>query len=138
VVAETGDYAPRAERAFNARDVKALEALWNESFLYSGPGGQTTTTNAEGIARERAIWTSSSDVRVALTQFAVMGDRLVLEGQMSGTHDGPMDAAGRTIPPTGKRFEVAFAALFTMKAGRAAQERVYYDRLSLLEQIGLA
>ena len=61
-------------------------------------------------------------------------DAVVLEGMLGGTHTGKWMG----IKPTGKTVELAFCAIFTFAGdGRLKAEIVYYDRLSLLSQLGV-
>jgi predicted ester cyclase len=61
-------------------------------------------------------------------------DAIVVDGVFGGTHDGVwMD-----IPPTGKKVAVPFCAVFTFtNQDLLKSEIVYYDRLTLLEQLGV-
>jgi ketosteroid isomerase-like protein len=121
------DYPRRAEAAFNARDLDALAALWADDFVYEGPGGERTTTRAQARERELGLWAAYPDLKADLSRHVVDGDRLVIEGRMRGTHAA-----------TGRAVELGFAGSFTFVAGRVAHERVIYDRLDLLQQLGAA
>jgi len=60
-------------------------------------------------------------------------DAVVIEGLITGTHDG--EWAG--IPPTGRRVEVPVAAIFEFDEDRLLCEKVYWDFAAVLTQIGV-
>jgi steroid delta-isomerase-like uncharacterized protein len=60
-------------------------------------------------------------------------DAVIGETIITGTHDG--EWAG--IPPTGRRIEVAVAAIFEFEEDRLLCEKVYMDFAAVLTQIGV-
>ncbi|HYU52308.1 MAG TPA: ester cyclase, partial [Gemmatimonadaceae bacterium] len=61
-------------------------------------------------------------------------DCIVLEVTISGTHSG----AWRGLPATGRRVEFPLCGVYTFDAGnRIAGERIYYDRATVLRQLGI-
>lgn len=42
-----------------------------------------------------------------------------------------------SVPPTGKRVEVAAVAIIDFEGGKVAHERIYWDQASVLVQLGL-
>ena len=53
------------------------------------------------------------------------------------THTGPLVTPAGEVPPTGRRVEVRFAAVYQLKDGKIAQLRVYYDGATIMRQLGL-
>jgi steroid delta-isomerase-like uncharacterized protein len=131
-------YAGLAEDAFNRRDVDALAALWADEFVYEGPGGESTKGRELSRDRERALWQAFPDVRADLRKHTAIGnDRLLIEGVMRGSHGGTLRLGDVEIPASGRPVELHFAALFRFGPdGLVAHERVYWDRVELLQQIG--
>jgi steroid delta-isomerase-like uncharacterized protein len=60
-------------------------------------------------------------------------DAVLVEGRMTGTHDGELSG----IPPTGRRVEVPIAAIFEFDEDRLLCEKVYLDMSIMLTQIGV-
>ena len=60
-------------------------------------------------------------------------DAIIIEGLITGTHDG--EWAG--IPPTGRRVEVPAAAIFEFDEDRLLCEKVYMEFAAVLTQIGV-
>lgn len=65
-------------------------------------------------------------------------DGILVEFWLLGTHKGPLRAGDRTIEPTGRSFRVRMAALFLFDDTGIVCERVWFDQLSILRQLGLA
>jgi SnoaL-like polyketide cyclase len=51
---------------------------------------------------------------------------------------GPMKMGDKVIPPTGKGFQVEFCTVATWNdKGEITEERLFYDLVGLMKQIGL-
>jgi steroid delta-isomerase-like uncharacterized protein len=74
------------------------------------------------------------DQRNELISLHHADDAVIVEFWLRGTHRGEF----RGIPPTGKSFEARMAAFFVFEGERLVNERVYFDALTLLSQLGLA
>jgi steroid delta-isomerase-like uncharacterized protein len=61
-------------------------------------------------------------------------DAVIVEANLYGTHEGPL----RGLPPTGRRFEMRFCAVFVFEGDRLVCERVYFDSGTVLRQLGIA
>ena len=61
-------------------------------------------------------------------------DAVIVEANLYGTHLGPY----RGLPPTGRKFEMRFCALFLFDEDRLVCERVYFDAGTVLRQLGIA
>src|SRR5215203_548230 len=61
-------------------------------------------------------------------------DAVIVEANLYGTHDGPF----RGLPPTGRKFEMRFCAIFVFDDDRLVCERVYFDSGTVLRQLGIA
>jgi SnoaL-like polyketide cyclase len=56
----------------------------------------------------------------------------------TGTMKGPMKMGGKTIPPTNRSFKVEFCTIATWdERGEIIEERLCYDLVGLMKQIGL-
>ena len=62
-------------------------------------------------------------------------DAVLVEADLRGTHDGPL----RGLPPTGRKFEMRFLAIFLFDGDdKLVCERVYFDSNTILRQLGVA
>jgi steroid delta-isomerase-like uncharacterized protein len=74
------------------------------------------------------------DLHIDVAQRHVTDEHVILETTISGTHTGPW----RGLPGTGRRVEFPLCAVFSFDADeKLAGERIYYDRATLLRQLGL-
>ena len=72
--------------------------------------------------------------------FFGQGDYTCTVADFSGTMKGPMKTAGgKTIPPTNKSFHVEFCTVAHWNdKGEILEERLFYDLVGLMKQIGLS
>jgi predicted ester cyclase len=86
----------------------------------------------------QAWQTAFPDSRVEARRIVVDGDRAMTESTFSGTHSGVFrTSAGQEIPPTGKVVAVDYCDAWKVVDGKATYDRVYFDELELLGQLGL-
>ena len=62
------------------------------------------------------------------------GVSVIVETRLMGTHTGSF----RGLPPTGRRIDVPVIAIFDFEGRDLICERVYFDRLTLFVQLGVA
>jgi len=66
------------------------------------------------------------------------GDLISCEGKFSGDHTGPMTMPdGKVIPPTQKHIEFSWAGIAQIKSGKVAELHVYFDLMTMMQQLGL-
>lgn len=80
---------------------------------------------------------SFPDQRNEPIEFHHTDDGVLVEFWLMGTHKGPLRAGGQEIPPTGKDFKIRMAALFKFDDDGIVNERVWYDQMSIMQQLGL-
>jgi len=134
---QPADYPKQAEDAFNRRDLAALGALWSPAFHYVAPGEESTTREA-ALLRERALFEALPDIRADLCHHRAGAETLAIEGVLTGTHTGVLRLGGAELAPSGRSVTLRFAAFFRFADGVAATERIFYDRLDLLAQLGVS
>ncbi len=78
--------------------------------------------------------TAFPDQRNELIAMHHSDDAVIVEANLYGTHDGPF----RGLPPTGRKFEMRFCAIFVFEEDRLVCERVYFDPGTILRQLGIA
>jgi steroid delta-isomerase-like uncharacterized protein len=77
---------------------------------------------------------AAPDFEIEVRGRHVAEEAVIVEGVFRGTHLGTW----RGLPATGRRVELAVCAVYTFDdTSRLAGERVYYDRVTLLAQLGL-
>jgi len=80
------------------------------------------------------LLTSLPDLHIDIANCLAAEDGVALEVRISGTHLG----SWRGLPPTGRQVTFPLCGLYTFdEEGKLAGERIYYDRGSVLHQVGL-
>jgi steroid delta-isomerase-like uncharacterized protein len=74
------------------------------------------------------------DQRNELISLRHAEDAVIVEFDLLGTHLGPL----RSLPPTGRSFRTRVTAFFIFDEQRIVCERVYFDQLSIMRQLGVA
>lgn len=65
-------------------------------------------------------------------------DTVVVEAIFLATNTGPMiGPTGTTLPATGKRVELPICDIWKVSNGRIVENRIYYDQITFLTQLGL-
>ena len=82
------------------------------------------------FAESRAAFPDQRNELIALHH---ADDAVIVEFMLLGTHEGPF----RDIPATGRAFECRVTAFFVFEEDRLVCERVYFDVLTILRQLGL-
>ena len=92
----------------------------------------------DGEAEVRAYFAESRrafpDQRNELVALHHADDAVIVEFDLLGTHRGPL----RALPPTGRAFRCRMSAHFLFDGDQLVCERVYFDQLTIMRQLGLA
>jgi predicted ester cyclase len=65
------------------------------------------------------------------------GDYTCSVADFSGTFKGPMKGLdGKMIQPTNKKYHLEFCTIAHWKDGKILEERLFYDQMGMLKQIG--
>ena len=74
------------------------------------------------------------DQRNEIIELHHADDAVIVEFDLLGTHLGPL----RALPPTGRPFKARMCAHFVFDGDVLVCERVYFDQLTIMRQLGLA
>jgi steroid delta-isomerase-like uncharacterized protein len=72
--------------------------------------------------------------QIKMEALVAEGDKVAVHFSFSGTHKG----AFLNIPPTGKSFSVTGTGIFRFKDGKVVENRVVFDAVGLMQQLGVA
>ena len=88
---------------------------------------------------ETAVATAFPGATLSLSPLIRRGDTVAVEWEYSGTHNGPLPSPDGPVAPTNRSMKLIGASFLRFNAeGLIAEEHRYYDRASLLEQLGLS
>src|SRR5919198_6518768 len=77
------------------------------------------------------------DLRWEMREIIEGSDTVVAEGVFIGTNTGTMVGPRGPIPATGKQVELPFCDIWKVHNGRIIENRIYYDQVTFLGQLGL-
>ena len=78
------------------------------------------------------------DAHVEVTGVHIIDDVAVEEGTFTGTHDGVLRGPTGDVPPTGRAVRLDYIQVLRFRDGRHVSFNLTFDRLMMLEQLGLA
>lgn len=122
-------------RLENQHDLEGLLSTFGASGFYAD---EPWAEHHEGLAAVRGYYAdllrAAPDFHIEVKSRHAAEAAVVLEVRLSGTHAGTW----RGMPATGRRFDFPLCAVFTFdEEDRLAGERIYYDRATVLRQIGI-
>ena len=129
----------RGLKAWHERDMEAFAGCYAEDAVLAAPGGMELH-GRDGARQFFAMWNQACpDNRLEITSRYVDGDVLIEEGVFHGTQTGEMmTPTGMAIPPTGRTLSGDYADVFKLgDGGLIKSERLYFDQMQLLMQLGL-
>jgi steroid delta-isomerase-like uncharacterized protein len=88
----------------------------------------------EVMAHWREFDRAFPDQQIEIVKLHTADDAVLMEAIARGTHTGPF----RRLPPTGRKWEQQFLAIFVFESDGLVCERVYYDTSTVLQQLGIA
>jgi predicted ester cyclase len=101
------------------------------------PGGEVADGTTEVAATYRDLFHAFPDLSFPDLEPGSLchhGDSVIGETRLQGTHLGTF----RGLPPTGRRIDMPLVAVFEFEGPDLLCERVYWDRLALFIQLGVA
>ncbi len=130
--------------AWNSQDWAVFKKRHAEGTTVYWPGQPDPTrgrNNHEVEAKE--FFKTFPDNHLINSPYKILfgqGDWTCTVADFSGTMTGPMKGDnGRLIPPTNKEFHVEFCTVAQWsEQGEILEERLFYDLVGLMRQIGLA
>lgn len=84
-----------------------------------------------------AFITAFPGMKITRRNTWVDGDTAIAEIVFTATHSGPLATPGGDVPPTGNTVTFPLIDTFTLRDGKVAEHRVYWDNVSFLTQLGL-
>ncbi len=132
----------RLDDAWNAHDWPVVGKFHAKNVKVYWPNAMPPTEGRNNHEEEGAAFTvtfpdnkvHNDPYRIAFAQ----GDYTCTVTDFTGTMLGPMMLAdGKKIEPTKKKFKVEFCTVAHWKDGEILEERLFYDAIGLLKQIGL-
>ena len=120
----------------NAHDAEGIGALFADDGAIVDPGGEYRGRDAI-VAYWTGFFQAFPEMEGADTFKAESGDTAINEWSASGRHTGPLEGPEGTIPATGKSLTLRGVDAITVSDGLIQSQRVYFDQMSFMAQLGL-
>jgi len=120
--------------AFNRKDEEAfLRPISSNARFTDVPTGEVLSGKEGGREFFRRWATAFPDGRVTIDNLIVSGDTAVVQFTGEGTQRGPLGP----FPPSNKRAQIRLVNILKLDAqGNTVEGSLYYDQLSMLQQLG--
>jgi predicted ester cyclase len=129
--------------AWNSQDWDTFEKRHAKNVLVYWPGQPEPTRGRDAHHKESVeFFKTFPDNHLVNNPYKILfasGNYTCSVADFTGTMKGPMKTAeGKTIPPTNKKFRLEFCTVATWnKNGEITEERLNYDQVGMMKQLGL-
>lgn len=122
-------------RCKNDHDLDAILATFGDDPAHDDEPWGERHAGRDGVrAYYESLLRAAPDLEIEIRQRHAAEEAVVLEVVIRGTQLGPW----RGLPPTGRRLEFPLCAVYTFDdEDGLAGERIYYDRATVLRQLGV-
>jgi len=122
-------------RLENEHDLEGVLRTFGESARYDDEPWGEHYTGLDGVRDfYQQLMQALPDLEIAVQRRHIAEEAILVEVVIRGTHLG----GWRGLPGTGRRVEFPLCGVYTFDAeDRLAGERIYYDRGSVLRQLGV-
>jgi steroid delta-isomerase-like uncharacterized protein len=120
------------EEVQNQQNISAMDELYATDYVYHAAHGVPPTL--EGNKQFFGIlFAAFPDLHFTIHDQIAEGDKVVTRKTMSGTHQGAFVG----MPATGKRMTLEILEILHIDGGKILGNWMFYDRLSLMHQLGV-
>ena len=120
--------------AWNSHDTEKVVSFFTDDCVYEDIGFSLTKRGKEELrAFINGFFATFPDTNFELTSSFISGNWYCGEWVWSGTHKGNMPG----LPATGKSFSIRGVSVGELKEGKIKRNADYYNKMDLLQQIGI-
>jgi steroid delta-isomerase-like uncharacterized protein len=122
-----------AESFLSTGDMKVAEELCAKDYRLFYPGVEKPMGYEAAKNVLPGLRAGFPDLRFRIDNITCEGDKVVVRLNMEGIHKGEFQG----IAPTGKRVKLGCLVELLFRDGKIVEDRPYFDRLGMLEQLGV-
>ena len=127
----------RGTDTFNAHDIDGFAAVLADDVVFQAPGGMRGQGKPACVEFYGGWLSAFPDGHVEVHDVHFVDDVAVEEGTFSGTHNGVLHALTGDMPPTGRSVSLGYIQVLRFCNGKHVSFNLMFDRLAMLEQLGL-
>jgi len=132
-----GDLWNELESVYSKLDYRGMASFYTSDVVHVDTIGRREGPEAIGAYMEEGD-KPFSDIRMETTQVIEEGNAVVAEWVWRATNTGPMAMPdGTEIPATHKTVELPGVSVLSVRDGKFASQRDYFDNASVMSQLGL-
>jgi predicted ester cyclase len=121
------------EEFLSTGDLKVAREICAEDYRLFFPGVEKPMEYEQAKDVLPSMRVGFPDLRFQIDSIVCDGDRVVIRMNMEGKHQGEFQG----VSPTGKRIKLGCLVELLCKDGKIVEDRPYFDRLGMLEQLGV-
>ena len=130
-------FVDRFNTVWNGHDLDGILAMMTDDVVFEAPGGMRGEGKAACLDFYGSWFTAFPDAHVEINGLHVIDDVAIEEGTFTGTHDGVLRSPMGDVPPTGRSVKVDYIQVLRFREGKHCSFNLMFDRLLMLEQLGL-
>ena len=121
------------------QDVAGWVAAFTEDGTFTDESIPYTYRGPEELGKTVEVYAKAfPDMHRELHTFYVVDNIVIVQLSLQGTHTGPLELPGGTVPPTGKRMDAPCCDVFELVDGRIKRFDCYAEGSVIARQLGLA
>lgn len=121
------------ENGWNKKDLEAIDTYFSDDVVRKVNSVNLATSKNELTANMQVYFTGFPDLEIQASNMVAEGNRIYMSWTLTGTNTGVFGE----LPPTGKKIKISgITRLEFDEEGKIEIEEVYYNELSLLQQMG--
>ena len=121
------------EKAWNEKDLDAIDIYFSENLVRQVNGVKLASRRNELKANMQLYFTGFPDLKLELDHMIADSSEIYMSWTITGSNTGVFGE----LPPTGKRIKISGITRMDFDdEGQIASEQVYYNELSLMQQLG--
>jgi len=130
------------DNAWNTQDWNTFNERHADNVAVFWPGQPDPTRGAPNHRQESIeffkMFPDNHLINNPYKMLIAEGDYTCSVADFTGTFKGPMKGVdGKTVQPTNKKFHLEFCTVAHWKDGKILEERLFYDQMGMLKQIGV-
>jgi ketosteroid isomerase-like protein len=127
----------RGTGTFNAHDIVTFADVLADDVVFRAPGGLCGRGKAACVEFYGSWFIAFPDAHVDVHDVHFINDVAVEEGTFTGTHRGVLQSPMGDVAPTGRSVAVEYIQVLHFREGKHISFNLMFDRLLMLEQLGL-
>ena len=128
----------KAYQTAEDKDVSAFVNCFTQDGTFTDESIGVTYRGPKELGRTVEIYGAAfPDMHRELFAFYVVGDTVIVELALQGTHNGPLTLPIGTIPPTGKKMNAPCCDVFQLVNGKIKSFNCYPSGTVVLTQLGI-